>query len=361
MDTALTEKAQNAQAFSDLAVSTPSFVIFEEAVLRNLRRTIEASGGADRLVPHVKTHRADWIVRLSLREGIKAFKCATPAEVEMVLDAGAASVIWAYPSVNTANIMRVLAVAKKHRPARVTALVDSMKGLAAWRACLSEEHANVDLRVDLDVGMGRTGVPITREAESLARAIYDEGRFAGWHTYDGHIKGKIDERRRIVRSNADQLTRLMNSLRSQNIASDLIAGGSYTFNLWPADVAKYVSPGSWTYSSSQHHEELAELQWEQAAFVMTTVTSAHGGTATFDAGAKAIAPDKPVGERFHWNRKILSMSEEHTVVEADHVSVGDRLLLTPRHACTTAYLYNEGLVRTSAGTWETRKQLGCTR
>jgi D-serine deaminase-like pyridoxal phosphate-dependent protein len=55
------------------------------------------------------------------------------------------------------------------------------------------------------------------------------------------------------------------------------------------------------------------------------------------------------------------MSEEHVVVEADHLRVGDRVLLTPQHACTTAYLYDTALVRTSDGAWEQRAQLGCRR
>ena len=54
-------------------------------------------------MPHVKTHRAPWIVQLSLAQGVTAFKCATTAEVEMVLEAGAKAVTWAYPTVNPAN------------------------------------------------------------------------------------------------------------------------------------------------------------------------------------------------------------------------------------------------------------------
>jgi D-serine deaminase-like pyridoxal phosphate-dependent protein len=55
------------------------------------------------------------------------------------------------------------------------------------------------------------------------------------------------------------------------------------------------------------------------------------------------------------------MSEEHTVVEADDLKVGDRLFLLPQHTCTTAYLYENALTRTSAGAWELRQQLGSKR
>jgi D-serine deaminase-like pyridoxal phosphate-dependent protein len=345
----------------DRLTPTPCFVIFEDGIRRNLARTAEACGGIERLMPHVKTHRADWVVRLLLAEGIEAFKCATPAEVEMVLAAGAKNVLWAYPSVNPGNIARVLAAVGKHAEARVTALVDSIQGLDAWLAALGNGFSNVDLRVDLDPGMGRTGVPMTSEAVELAQAVDAAGRLAGFHVYDGHIKGRRDERRQQVLANAAKVSELIAALRAKGIAADLVGGGSYTFDIWPADLMRYVSPGSWTYSSAQHHVELSELGWEQAAFVLATVISVHVGTATLDAGSKAVSPDKPLPERFHWDGRIIMMSEEHVVVEATHLQVGDRVLLTPQHTCTTAYLYDTALVRTSTGGWEQRSQLGCRR
>src|SRR5258708_30871708 len=92
----------------DDPVSTPCFVIFEGNVLQNLKRTADACGGIKRLMPHVKTHRAPWIVQLLLAQGVEAFKCATPAEVEMVLAAGAKDVTLAYPAVYPANFTRCL-------------------------------------------------------------------------------------------------------------------------------------------------------------------------------------------------------------------------------------------------------------
>jgi D-serine deaminase-like pyridoxal phosphate-dependent protein len=345
----------------DDQVSTPCFVIFEDMVLHNLKRTAEACGGIERLMPHVKTHRAPWIAKLLMAQGVDAFKCATPAEVEMVLAAGAKRVTWAYPAVSPANLARFLALARAYKDARLTGMVDSEQGLEVWKAQLSAEDDNVDIRVDLDPGMGRTGAPMSGVALGLAAEAGEFARFAGWHVYDGHIKGDRETRRRQVSEIAERLSGLQASLRASGVASDVVAGGSYTFNLWPRELTRYVSPGSWTYSSSQHDVELADLGWQPAAFVLATVVSVHAGTATLDAGSKAISPDKPVPERFRWSGKIVSMSEEHTVVETDRLKIGDRLFLMPQHACTTAYLYDNALVKTSAGPWLRRPQLGGKR
>ena len=355
------DHAHLSQLLPNEPIATPCFVIFEDGIQHNLRATAGAIGGVERLMPHVKTHRAPWIVKLLIAEGVTAFKCATPREVETALTAGAKAVTWSYPTVNPAHVQRFVALARAYPDAELTGMLDSERGLEVWRAELREAPANIRLRVDLDPGYGRTGVAMDGRALKLARAVNAIGRLSGWHVYDGHIKGTPDERRLQVAAEAEHVAAFQKALLADDIATDVVAGGSYTFNHWPNAVARFVSPGSWTYSSAQHDGELAELGWTPAAFVLSTVISTHQGTATLDAGCKAISPDKPLAERFRWDGRIVLMNEEHTVVEARNLAVGDRVLLLPQHACTTAYLYDKALVRTSSGHWEKREQLGSAR
>lgn len=320
-----------------------------------------ACGGAERLMPHVKTHRAPWIVALLLSEGITAFKCATPAEVEMVLAENARQVTWAYPTANAFNIHRFIESARQYPDAVLTGMVDSERGLEAWRTELKDAPRNVRLWVDLDPGLERTGISMDDSALRLARSVDLLGRFAGFHIYDGHINGARNDRREKVHTVAEKVRVLKERLGEEAIECAVIAGGSYTFDLWPKELTQFVSPGSWTYSSAQHDIELADLKWRPAAFVLATVISVHKNTATLDAGSKAISPDKPMAERFRWDGRILLMNEEHVIVESADLRVGDRVLLMPQHACTTAYMYNTALVKTESGGWEHRRQLGSAR
>lgn len=300
------------------------------------------------------------MVQLCLEAGVEAFKCATAAEVELCLQAGARAATWAYPTVNPANIRRFVALASRFPDAVITGMVDSPEGVAVWQAALTGAPTNIRLRIDLDPGLGRTGAPIGSPALALARDLARLQRFDGWHVYDGHVGGLPEQRRDAVLAIAARVRGLSETLAAEGIACDVIAGGSYTFNAWPHDLARYVSPGSWTYSSDQHDLELPELGWQLAAFVMATVISVHEGTATFDAGCKAISPDKPLAERFRWDGRIIKMNEEHTVVEATTLKVGDQVLLMPRHACTTACMYSQAHVRSHGG-WDLRAQLGSAR
>jgi D-serine deaminase-like pyridoxal phosphate-dependent protein len=344
-------------------LNTPCFVVSERGIVDNLHATARACGGVERLMPHVKTHRAGWIVERLIREGVTAFKAATVAEVAMVLEAGAKHVLWAYPTVNRAHIRSLLALAHAYPAAKVGALVDSAAGVAAWRhATNGAQSGNLALLVDLDAGMGRTGAPITTATLQFAHELAAIGCFGGWHVYDGHIHDlDIAARRAQVAPIVAKVAALTRAADREGLSTTLVAGGSYTFDLWPRTLAGFVSPGSWTYSSAQHDAELPALGWTPSAYVLATVISRNGTTATLDAGSKAISPDRPLAERFRWDGKIIMMSEEHVVVEDTDLAVGDRVMLLPRHACTTAYLYPKAMVLNTEGSWEVREQLGSLR
>jgi 3-hydroxy-D-aspartate aldolase len=346
-------------------VSTPCFAIYEQGVIDNLHATARAGGGIHRLMPHVKTHRAQWVTERLLDEGVQAFKASTVAEVRMILAAGAPYAVWAYPSANPTNIREVIDAAREYPNARVGALVDSLTGSDIWRKVLDsvgERPSNLSLIVDLDPGMGRTGAPISHVALDIVNAVKEYSTFGGFHVYDGHIQGSDETRRRqLIGAVVEDVRKLLKRAAELGMSTELIAGGSYSFNVWPSDLARYVSPGSWTYSSDQHDVELASLGWTPSAYVIATVVSVRGNTATLDAGSKAISPDKVLKNRFRWDGEILAMSEEHVVVENDGLDVGDRVFLMPRHACTTAYLYDEALVLGRDSVWSYRDQLGNKR
>lgn len=347
----------------DMDVETPCFVVLESVVEFNLNQTACLAGGVERMVPHVKTHRSPWVTRSLVERGVKAFKTATPREVEMVLQAGAPEVIWSYPTTGAAAIARVIQAADAYPHARVTGVVDTKVGLDAWLRLLGTgKHPNVDLRVDIDPGMGRTGVAIGDEAIAFASEVERAGLFAGWHVYDGHIQDlDLAVREERFLSLLGQLKAMFQRAEKAGLRTDIVGGGSYTFPFWAKHSSARVAPGSWVYSNSQHQADQPHRGWKVGAYVLSTVLSERDGTLTLDAGSKAISPDMPMDKRFEGLSRIVSMKEEHTTATAPHLHPGDRVALVPRHTCTTAYLYRRALVLTKAGEWEYRDQLGCER
>src|SRR3954453_21817894 len=102
---------------------SPSLVIDRALVRRNLEAMIALARGADRLRPHVKTHKMPAIVRLCEAMGIRKHKCATIAEAEMVAAAGGADVLLAYPLVGP-NIARLARLIRTFPGTTFRALVD---------------------------------------------------------------------------------------------------------------------------------------------------------------------------------------------------------------------------------------------
>lgn len=344
-------------------METPCLVIIEAAVVANIRKTIERAGGVKRLMPHVKTHRAPWIVALHIKEGVSSFKCATPAEVEMCLAAGAKEVLWAYPTANEKSISRVLNATSGVPKAQIIGLVDSKLGVDAWLRLLRDDlHSNISLMVDIDPGMGRTGIPLGGEALALANTLHEAGRFDGWHVYDGHIQNPAQiERREKVEAFADSLRTFFDQDMASDLSRNVIGAGSWTYDLWPTSIMTRVSPGSYVYTSTQHQAGLPEHSWRIGAYVLSSVVSQCGNTVTLDAGSKAISPDMKMHERFLGAGQIVSIKEEHSVVQSAELSVGMTVPLVPRHACTTAYLYQNALVLSECGAWVRRPQLGNQR
>ncbi|MEJ2162343.1 MAG: hypothetical protein P8X60_03230 [Robiginitalea sp.] len=58
---------------------------------------LRLAGSADRLRPHIKTHKMAEIIRMQLERGIHKFKCATLAEAELLARCKARDVLLAYP------------------------------------------------------------------------------------------------------------------------------------------------------------------------------------------------------------------------------------------------------------------------
>ena len=78
-------------------VISPALIYYKDIIEENIRRTIEVAGGANRLWPHVKSHKSADMVRLLMDAGVRRFKCATIAEGEMAGACGAEHAIISYP------------------------------------------------------------------------------------------------------------------------------------------------------------------------------------------------------------------------------------------------------------------------
>ena len=154
----------------------------------NLRRLIAIAGGTSRLRPHMKTHKLPEIARMHVALGLTSVKCATIAEAEMLASEGLTDVLLAYQPVGPA-VGRLLQLSQTFPGVTFRAVVDDEDAARALSDAFADVESSIDLLVDLDVGMHRTGIapelapPLYRLLDTLPGVTP-----GGLHAYDGHLR-----------------------------------------------------------------------------------------------------------------------------------------------------------------------------
>jgi len=335
-------------------VPSPSLLVYPDRIASNIDLMVELAGDADKLRPHVKTHKLAEVIQMQLQRGVKKFKCATLAEMEMVAGAGAGDVLLAYQPVGP-NIKRLRALADKFPETRLAAVADDGSVVAALSEAFEGAAKPLDLYLDLDCGMHRTGIGPGPDAQAVYQAFVDSlnVQAAGLHVYDGHIHDHpIEERRARCEAAFAPILEFRRELEAAGLpVPDMVASGTPTFAIHAQHEDRDCSPGTtvlWDFGYGDNYEDL-KFQW--AALLLTRVISKPGpNRLCLDLGHKAVAADKPqprVQLLGLPDANPLVHSEEHLMVETDMASdyaVGDCLYAVPVHICPTVALHDEAVV-----------------
>ncbi len=333
-------------------LDTPALVVYPERVRENIRLAIEMVGSADRLRPHVKTHKSPAVTRLMLEAGISRFKCATIAEAEMLAGEGAPDVLLAYQPIGP-KAGRLATLIKKFPATSFSCLIDNADAAAAMAQVFTATGLDVPVYLDINVGMDRTGITAGPAALELYRTAQRlEGITpVGLHAYDGHIRDTDPELRK---QKCDEAFAGVFSLQAA-IAKPLtiIAGGSPTFPIHarrPPQIQ--CSPGTFVYWDKGYGDQFPEQPFSIAALVVTRVVSLRSDTRLcLDLGHKSIAPENDLTRRVFFlngpELRAIGQSEEHLVVEAaagHHYAIGDIFYGVPFHVCPTVALYERAMI-----------------
>lgn len=334
-------------------VPSPALLIFPDRVNANLKSMIEW-GGADRLRPHVKTHKLPQIIQMKLELGITKFKTSTIAESEMAAAAGASDVLLALQPVGP-NIDRFIRLQTSFPATRFSTIVDDREHAKTISEAAIRHQVRLNLFMDVDVGMHRTGASTVDEGFELYEFLSSSPviNTLGLHAYDGHIHD-VDES--VARDRMTEAFNLVWSLRSRLEASGmkvpLIVGcGTPTSSLmlrhFP-DQKVEVSAGTSVLWDAGQPTMNPPVKIQSAAVLLTRVISRPSeATLCLDLGHKAVASEmQPPRVTFLGleNATPVMHNEEHLVIQASNANqypVGSTLYAIPTHICPTVALYNE--------------------
>lgn len=330
-------------------VASPALVVYPDRIEANIRAMLALAGSAERLRPHVKTHKLPEIVQMQRAGGIEKFKCATIAEAEMVAGCGARDVLLAYQPVGP-NVRRLLALHQKFPATHFAAIADNAASIRTIAQAAAALGQSVELLLDLDCGMRRTGIAPGPAALELYQLIANLPGVVpgGLHAYDGHIHNDdLAAREAAAHAALAPVDALRDQLRQLGLpVPRTVVGGTPTFPIHARQPDVECSPGTCLLSDAGYSAHFPDLPFAPAALVLTRIISKPGrNRLCLDLGHKAIASENP-----HPRVQILELpeatpvmhSEEHLVVEtprAGEFAVGDPCHGVPWHICPTVALH----------------------
>ena len=340
----------------ETTVASPQLVFYKEIIAENIDKMIQIAKGPERLWPHIKTHKSLDVTKMLIERGIDRFKCATIAEMEMAVMAGAKHLVLAYPLIGP-NQERFFKLTKAFPNAECFAIADDTEMVRQLGSRFAKEEKTCQLLMDIDMGQHRTGVAIKK-----AGALYREWaklpgiQMRGMHLYDGHRhESNAEERLARAAETDDAIRVLQTQLEAEGFLLDvMIYGGTPGFPCHEELTNGYLSPGTCVLQDAGYRDAYPDLPFVPGAAVMTRVVSRPTeDTLTLDLGCKAVATDPPipraeiVGMEY---AKTILQNEEHLVlrVPPEHIKdippIGTVLYAIPVHICPTSALYDRAAV-----------------
>jgi D-serine deaminase-like pyridoxal phosphate-dependent protein len=335
-------------------LETPVPIVDLDRLTHNLDRMAAYATLHDlQLRPHVKTHKSPRIATEQLQRGAVGLTCATTQELE-VMQTVCDDLLLAYPPVGAARLERLMKLAPE---TRLIVAVDSAESLPALAMAARLGRRELEVYVEVDVGMRRVGVAPADSAVDLARAVADTPslHFAGITFYPGHVRQPIPEQDAGINQVARDVSRLLEQLHDARLAPRVVSGGStpLAWRIHEVPGVTEVRPGTYVYND-RTTALIGACDWEDCALTVlaTVVSTAVPGQAVVDAGTKALAREPLRAEGDGWAAvldrpevTVQRMSEEHGILDLSHTDwrprVGDRVRLVPNHVCIVVQQFDD--------------------
>ncbi|MCA1737420.1 MAG: alanine racemase [Actinobacteria bacterium] len=341
-------------------VETPRLLID----VPKMRSNIEKMAGIARergvkLRPHVKTHKIPVIAREQLKAGATGITVAKISEAEVMAENGIRDIFIAYPLVTESKIKWALRLSRR---TSLTVGVDSMEGAKRLSKMAASDGRVLDVRLEVDTGLRRTGV-LRDGVVELASRIESLGNLSlsGIYTYRGAVLKDGSPTLDLKTAGLEEgelMVSLADRIRERGIEIEDVSLGSTPTATFAGQVegVTEIRPGTYVfYDKMQARLGVCSLEECAAIVIVTVVSRPSEDLAIIDGGSKTFATDVPpekeplnlmgFGHVVDYPDAVLErLTEEHGMlrVTGDHdLGVGDTIKVIPNHVCSTVNLHDE--------------------
>lgn len=338
-------------------LNTPVLVLDVDALDRNIAAmaALTAQYGVA-LRPHAKTHKSVDIAKRQLAAGAVGVCCAKIGEAEVLAAGGVTGMLITSPVAAPAAIDRLARLAVTDD--ELMAVVDHPDVAERINAALAAAGTKLDVIIDIDPGIARTGVASPEAAVTLAKTIAASPNleYRGVQFYCGsqqHIESYAERRAAIVERTA-YLQEVIAALTKAGFAPEIVTGsgtGTHRIDL-DLGVFNEFQTGSYVFMDKQYLDcdiaDGAAPPFEVSLSVDARVVSANrSGLVTIDAGYKSLSSDGGVAvvQRGAPETAFFAfMGDEHAALIAPEIGnelkPGDPVSLTVPHCDPTVNLYD---------------------
>lgn len=280
-------------------LDTPCLVISEEVLEQNIC-TMQAhvNGFGKQLRPHAKTHKCSQIAKMQVEAGCTGICVAKVSEAEVLVQKGILGVLITSPVVTDSKIERLMGCLS-HEP-KLMVVVDNPENANRLNEAAAIQGLKLNVLVDLDPGMGRTGIPF-KDGLALGKLIdsLPSLRLKGIQCYAGHVQhiSSFDERHRASLDWMGQAAQVVRQFRQAGLTCDIFTGsgtGTYEIDCKIPELTD-LQVGSYTLMDAEYlhigssENPLQFTRFPPALTLLTTVISVnHPDYVTVDAGLKAL-------------------------------------------------------------------------
>ncbi len=305
------------------------------------------------LRPHAKTHKSPVVAAEQVKRGAIGVTCATPREAEIMREA-TRNLLVAYPPVGPQRAARI---ASLPGDVKLSVALDSRAAAEELARACQRADRDVDVLVEVDLGMHRVGVQSDADAVALARAVRELSplQYAGILFYPGHVRERVDAQDAKLEALRTRIGALLAALERAGVTPRVVSGGS-TPTVWRSHELAGVTeirPGTYVYND-RTTAEIGACGWDDCALTVlaTVISTAVPGQAVIDAGSKALArePLRADGGGFGMLLEqpdvvVKAMSEEHGLLDLANTAwrprVGEQVRVIPNHVCAVVHLFDQ--------------------
>jgi len=340
-------------------LDTPALVVDEVRMERNLARVSSSLARAGVAVrPHWKTSKCLQVAQRQLALGAVGFTCSTPAEVLALGEAGIRGLLWAHLAVGEPKVAFAVNAVRRFG---ITLMVDSAAVAEPLDRALSEAGLVADVLLEVDTGLGRTGVdPSVAGAVAARLGSLTSLRLRGVMTHEGHLYGFGADRAGLdaaAVASAQSLVSVAEALRAERHAIDVVSVGStpgLAAGPYVAGVTE-ARPGTYVFGDG-NQVRLGSCGLDECALTVLArvVSTQREGTAIIDAGSKAmssdaVSPSAGYGTVLDLDGHPIEgvsfprANDEHgflTGLGTGALAVGDLVRILPHHACATVTMWS---------------------